>query len=142
MKKETLLSRFLARSYNRDWAIGLLRIWLGVMMVYHGVPKFFGDRSGMIGWLSDVGVPAPEFFAFMAGFGEFVGGVLLILGLVTRPAAILTTITMLVAVFGKHLDDPFGKKELGLAYLVMSLVILIAGPGRHSLDRIFFGRKK
>ncbi len=142
MKNESTLSKILVQSYNRDAAIALIRIWLGVMMIYHGTPKMFGDRAGLINWLTEGGVPAPEFFAWMAAFGEFGGGALLILGLLSRPAALLTTITMAVAVFGKHLDDPFGKKELGLAYLTMSLVILIAGPGKYALDRIMIGRRK
>ncbi len=136
------LSTFLTRAWQRDGALALLRVWLGVVMIIHGNSKFFGDKSGMTENLSNLGFPAPEVFAWLAAFGEFGGGVLLVIGLLTRPAAILVGITMSVAAFVAHGGDPFAKKELALAYLVMAIVVAIAGPGKMSIDNGLFGRRK
>lgn len=131
----------LVRSWNRDGAVALLRIWLGIVMIVHGNGKFFGDKTGFSAKLSELGFPASELFAWLAATSEFVGGILLVVGLFSRPAALFVAGTMIVAAFVAHFDDPFSKKELALTYLVSSLVILIAGPGKMSLDNLLFGRR-
>ncbi|MGE3802954.1 MAG: DoxX family protein [Candidatus Kapaibacterium sp.] len=140
MSDQSRLSIFLTRSWSRDWAILLLRLWLGSMMIYHGWGKVFGNIDKFTEGVAKMGFPMPEFFAWSAALSEFGGGLLLIFGLFTRPAAMFVGITMIVAGFVRHLDDPFGKKELSLTYLVLALVILIAGPGKAALDRLLFNR--
>ena len=67
-------------------------------------------------------------------FAEFVCAILLMLGLATRLALIPLIIAMLVAAFVAHADDPFGKKEMALLYLVVFITLLITGPGKYSID--------
>ncbi len=123
-----------------DEALLLLRVAFGSMMAFgHGLPKMqnfekmsgaFADPFGMGSTLSLI----------MAIGAEFGCSLLLILGLGTRLAALPLIVTMLVAVFYAHGADPWKVKELGVTYLVVYLVILIAGPGRYSLDAKLFGR--
>lgn len=135
-------SAFLNRSYSHDNAVLLLRLWLGAMMIVHGYGKVFGGLERFTAGVEKMGFPAPELFAWAAALSEFGGGILLILGLFTRPAAIFVTCTMFVAAFIRHMDDPFGKKELSITYLVLALILLITGPGRLSLDRRFNSKGK
>jgi putative oxidoreductase len=73
---------------------------------------------------------------------EFVGGLLLALGLLTRPAATFVLITLTVAAVDIHSGDPFAKRELALAYAVVALSLMLGGGGRYSLDRALFWRSQ
>ena len=73
---------------------------------------------------------------------EVVAAILLILGLGTRFVLIPLIITMLVAFFIVHADDPFSKKELALLYLIPFISLFLTGPGKYSLDALIFKTKK
>ena len=134
--KQSALQRFLTRTWSRDRAILLLRLWLGAMMIQHGWGKVFGNMDRFTNGVAEMGFPAPELFAWAAALSEFGGGILLLLGLFTRPTAFFVACTMLVAGFIRHFDDPFSKKELALTYLVIAVAIFIAGPGKAALDKV------
>ena len=70
----------------------------------------------------------------MASFAEVFCAALVVIGLTTRLAAIPLVIMMLVAAGVVHWDDPFGKKEFAVLFLVPFLTLLLTGPGRYSLD--------
>ena len=123
----------------RDTGLLILRIGIGVMFVLHGFPKL---RAGPETWvklggaLSAVGVNlAPAFMGFMAAISEFGGGILLILGLFTRPACFFLLVTMIVATM-MHLKngDSFVKYSHALEAGVLFFSLLFIGPGRFSLD--------
>lgn len=108
----------------------ILRIGIGIMFLLHGFPKLMG---GIQTWeflgsqMSAVGINfAPVFWGFMAAISESLGGLLLILGLFTRPAAFLMLFTMLIATL-MHLTNGDGLKgashaiELGIVFI--SLII-------------------
>lgn len=78
----------------------------------------------------------PAFMAWGATFAELGCGILLALGLFTRPAATLILFTMGVAFFGVHLNDPFGRQELALLYGFIALLFLLAGSGRFGVDTL------
>lgn len=104
------------------------------MMLTHGYPKLqqllaggeiqFADPFGL-------GQAATLIVAVLA---EFVCSILLLLGLATRLATIPLIITMGTAVFIIHAADEFGKKEMGLHYLLVYIFLLIAGAGKYSID--------
>jgi putative oxidoreductase len=73
---------------------------------------------------------------------EVLGGLLLALGLFARPAAACVAVTMLVAAFVVHAGDPFGRRELALAYACVAIGVLLAGPGRYSLDAWWRSRRR
>jgi putative oxidoreductase len=102
-----------------DWGLLILRLALAIVMVVHGWPKLdpngpMKGPAGMGGFLKQMGVPLPMFFAWVVALLETVGSVLLILGLGTRLLAIGFAIDMLVAtllVRRGMMKDSFGPKD-------------------------------
>lgn len=123
----------------RDIGLLILRIGIGIMFIWHGSAKL---SRGPEGWtvlgqaLSALGINfAPTFMGLLAALSEFVGGILLIVGLFTRPACFFLLCTMVVATT-MHLSngDPrqIFSHPLELAILFFSLLFI--GPGNYSLD--------
>jgi putative oxidoreductase len=124
-----------------DAGLLLLRLWAGVVMaLQHGLGKV-SDLGGFIPKVADKGIPFASVLAPAAALSEFLGGLLLALGLLTRASAAFILGTMLVAGLVVHAHDPFGKKELAFTYASIALSILIAGPGRFSLDAWIASRR-
>lgn len=124
--------------------VGLLwlRILMGSGIAYHGAGKLFGGRMpGFAEGVAALGFPAPAAFAWAAAVSEFAGGLLIIAGLATRPAAGLVFATMSVAAFIRHAPDPFQAKELALAYWTMAGTLIMTGGGFFSLDRLIRPRR-
>lgn len=106
-------------------------------MLTHGIPKIgrlIGE--GPVKFADPFGL-GPEISLMMAIFAEVVCAILIIIGLKTRLATIPLMITMLVAAFYAHWDDPFGDKELSLVYFTAYLGILILGSGKYAIDGFF-----
>ncbi len=117
-----------------DAGLLLLRVGFGLTLAFgHGLSKLL-TLGRFIGKVAKHGFPLPEVLGPLAMLSEFAGGILLALGLATRPAATFVIATMLGAALKVHAHDPFPKKELALAYALVALVLLVTGPGRHSLD--------
>ena len=76
----------------------------------------------------------PELFAWAASLSEFIGGLFIAMGLMTRPMAGLLLFTMLVAAFGQHGADPYQKKEMALLYAAISLYFFLRGSNSYSVD--------
>lgn len=120
--------------YN-DIALLLLRLTLGgLMLMNHGWKKmmklFTGDPTK---FADPIGMGAP-FSLGLASFAEVLCAGLIVIGWLTRWAVIPLIVTMIVAVFIVHIDDPFKKMELGLIYLFGYVAIGLMGPGRYSVD--------
>ena len=130
------LSRLFRPSSRGKVDLGLLvlRLGFGLTLAFgHGFGKLTNPGK-FLGSVTRHGFPLPEVMAPIAMLSEFVGGILIALGLATRPAAVFVIATMLGAAFVAHGGDPFSKKESALVYALAALVILVAGPGRYSLD--------
>jgi putative oxidoreductase len=124
-----------ATPWAYDLAFLALRLAFGsALALSHGLGKLEAPAQFILA-LTKRGFPFPGAFGWAAILSEFAGGILLALGLLTRPAAALVLVTLTVAAFDIHSGDPFAKRELALAYAVVALAVLIAGPGRFSLDR-------
>jgi len=138
-KLKTLLQKFLStQNVNGLFAsIGLviLRVAVNAMMLTHGMHKFlhFFEISPHF---DPIGLGAPLSLVLVV-FAEVFCAIAVLLGFFTRFAAIPLIITMCVAVHF-HVGQPFEAKELASLYLVFYIAILIIGPGRYSIDRIFW----
>ncbi|MCK9504497.1 MAG: DoxX family protein [Porticoccaceae bacterium] len=126
-----------------------LRIAAGVIYSAHGAQKLFGwfggyGIEGTGQWLDSIGLSPGALMAVLAGGGEFFGGILLLLGLLTRPAAIVTAFAMVVAIFAVHIENGLfmanNGYEFGLALLGTSLALAIRGAGSLSVDRVLTTR--
>ncbi len=123
----------------RDIGLLILRIGIGLMFMGHGYPKLLGgpEKWELIGGaMQAIGVHfIPTFWGFMAAFSEFVGGALLALGFLTRPACILLLITMFVAT-SMHIGkgDSFMKYSHAVEAGILFLSLIFIGPGKYSLD--------
>ncbi len=121
---------------NPDAALLILRVVLGIIMLYHGWPKIT-DLGGTIEGFTGMGVPLPALSAIFATVAEVGGGLLLLLGVLTDVAGLLIAIDMLGAIVVVHAKNGFPVSEGGvewpLALLAMALGIALAGPGRYSV---------
>jgi putative oxidoreductase len=121
-------------SNSREFSLTFLRVFTGLSMAFsHGIGKV-PPQEMLLQGVAAIGFPMPEFFAWAAGLSEFAGGILLALGLFTRPSAAFLAFTMGVAAIVVHAADPFAKKELGLLYFSIALVFTVRGSGRWSVD--------
>ncbi|GAA6183016.1 DoxX family protein [Aliiglaciecola sp. NS0011-25] len=136
---------FLAKVFNSDQGFSplALRIPVGIIFIAHGSQKLFGlfggyGLEGTAQFMSSLGLEPGYLMALLAGAGEFFGGLFILMGLLTRPAAIVTAITMLVAIFTVHIDNGLfmsnGGYEFGLALLAASVSLAISGSGKLGLD--------
>jgi putative oxidoreductase len=132
------------------WVTIPIRLGLGVIFVAHGAQKVLGSFNGP-GLAKFTSFPAP--FPFMkpawlwmgaAAFAELIGGLLVILGLLTRLGAFLLFCVMLTAIIGVHWPNFFTPAgfEYALALLAMSLALLISGGGMASLDLALSGGRR
>jgi putative oxidoreductase len=124
------------------WMTIPVRLGLGVIFAAHGAQLVLGSFNGP-GLAKFTSFPAP--FPFMrpgwlwmgaAAFAQLIGGILVILGLLTRVGAFLLFCTMLTAVIGVHWPNFFMPTglEYAMALLAMSLALLISGGGMASID--------
>ncbi|MCS6874156.1 MAG: DoxX family protein [Pyrinomonadaceae bacterium] len=118
----------------------LLRVFTGIGLISHGYTKL-PPKEQFVQLVESIGFPAPSFFAWAAGLSETVGGALLILGFLTRPASFFVAVTMITALIGVHLNDPFSKQELAFLYLFIALCFLLLGSNSWSVDG-FLRRKE
>jgi putative oxidoreductase len=141
--KQTIRNCFIGgtetTSVSVDIGLTILRISTGFMMAAgHGWYKIPPSEQFIEG-VGNLGFPYPMIFAWMAAISEFFGGILLALGLFTRPAAFFIAGTMFVAAFVRHWEDPFfgspPTKEMALLYLTIAIAFMIAGSGRFSVDQ-------
>lgn len=124
--------------------LSLLRVVTGALFMQHGVQKLFGlllapERP----WN---GAPAMLSQMWVAGVLETFGGLLIVLGLFTRPVAFLLAGEMAVAYFQAHLPRSFWPILNGGAHVVLFcfiyLYLFAAGGGRFSLDALLHGRRQ
>jgi putative oxidoreductase len=125
-------------------AVLILRLFLGFAFMMHGSQKVLGafggpGIAGVAGMLTKLGLEPAQILAWVLSITEFVGGICLVLGFLTRFWAAGLVIDMGVAIAKVHMPNGFFASkngfELPLALGVMALVILLTGPGSLSVDR-------
>ena len=118
-----------------DFSLLLIRIAAGGFMLTHGWGKLVKLVNGTFEFGDPIGLGV-EASLILTVFAEILCALFIVLGLFTRLASIPLIITMLVAVFVVHLDHDFGKKEIGLFYLISYFVLFLSGAGRYSIDAL------
>lgn len=126
---------------RKDVALLILRIAIGgSMLAFHGIPKLL---KGPENWekigsaMHKIGITfLTSFWGFSATMAECIGSVFLIIGLFTRPTALVLTFTMLIA-FITHLANGDGiiRASHAMELMFVFIALAIAGAGRYSLDK-------
>ena len=127
----------------------IIRITLALVFIYHGYEKVFqGGHANISALMAMKTAPYPSLLGWLAGCTEFFGGIALLIGLLSRLAALALACVMYVAIATVHLPNGFkitnegGGYEFCLVLLLSALAICLGGPGALSLDRILFSRRK
>ena len=114
----------------------LVRVTVGGIMLVHGIPKLNKLTSGGEIKFADPFGFGPQISLGLAVFAEVICSIFIILGLGTRLAAIPLIITMAVAAFYAHANDPFATKEKPILFLIIFVMLMVFGSGRYSIDRM------
>jgi len=152
---ESLMPTQPTRDGNNAFAISIgllmLRLALGAVFVFHGGQKAFGwfDGPGLQAFAGMDAIKAmpvlpPMAWAAMAAYGEFFGGVGVLLGLLTRAAVVPIMVSMFVAIWQVHGKNGFdmgkGGYEYNIVLLAMCVMLMLAGGGLVSADAFLFRR--
>ena len=133
---------FRSSDKEKDIALLIFRIAFGLSMFYgHGAGKWSRLLSGEEIKFADPFGLGPTTSFVLVVFAEGVCALLVALGLFTRWALIPLIVTMAVAFFMVHISDEFGRQEKAILYGLAYLALFISGPGRLSLDFLFFGKR-
>lgn len=128
---------------NNDLSALPLRLIAGIIFAAHGGQKLFSwfggyGLEGTGQWMESIGLAPGYLMAMMAGSAEFFGGLLLILGLLTRPTALILSFTMIVAIISTHLSNGLfmtnNGYEFALSLLAITIALIFQGGGRLALD--------
>lgn len=125
-----------------DAAILILRLALGIMFVAHGLQKAFGlfggpGIGGFSEMLSGLGFQPSILWAYIAAYAELIGGLLVVIGFLTRGAASILLILIIVAAVKVHLGRGFFLSRGGFEYTFIiasvCIALMLLGPGKFSL---------
>lgn len=129
---------------NAGLAALALRVPVGIILAAHGAQKLFGwfggyGLEGTGQWMASIGLEPGYLMALMAGSAEFFGGLALAFGLLTRPAAAVSAVTMLVAIFSVHFSHGLFLSNNGYEYALTlfaaTMALSIQGGGSYSVDQ-------
>ncbi|PRO69163.1 DoxX family protein [Alteromonas gracilis] len=138
-------NQFIANIFTSNNSVSslVLRVPVGIILTAHGAQKLFAwfggyglESTGQ--WMESIGLAPGFLMALLAGSAEFFGGLALILGALTRPAALVSAFTMVVAIFSVHASNGLFMSnngyEFALALLAATAALTIQGGGKFSVD--------
>lgn len=127
---------------RQDLGLALIRIVVGLVFLVHGWQKLFVyGHAGVTGAMAQMGIPFPSLSAYLVSFTEFLGGLALLLGVLTRLIAIPIAFQMLVAIAAVHFKSGFflpSGYEYAMTLFVASVGLAIAGGGAFAIDNVLF----
>jgi len=122
---------------HKETGILILRISIGVLMLFHGIANLNSNYAFIKNLLSAKSIP--EFIAYGVFLGEIIAPILIIIGYRTRLASLVLAFNMIIAIFMAHLSDIFSINQYGgwaielqALYLFGTISILLIGPGKHA----------
>jgi putative oxidoreductase len=121
---------------HQDLAPLLLRIGVGIIFIYAGWGKLTGIE-GTATFFGSVGIPMAEIMAWVVAIVEFVGGIMILLGLRIQIPALLLAFVMLIAIITTKIggENVFRAMRLDLMLLLANLALVIMGSGRYALNK-------
>jgi putative oxidoreductase len=133
------------RWLERLQPLGLLimRLALGAVMTAHGYPKVFQGGFGHSTAVAVGNMGLPAFLGYVAAYLEFIGGMMLVLGLFTRVLGFLFAGEMLVVILKLHLKNGIGVPggvDLALVCMAIAFALVVFGAGLISVDHLIFGQ--
>ena len=126
---------------RREYGMFFVRVIIGFHLVY-------GTQDNVFSWprmlefrdfLANHGVPFPLFAANLSAWAQFLCGILFILGLFTRPAAVVMIINFIAALLIAHRTGGYPPAALAWIMLFSSIALLVHGPGSPALDKVWRG---
>lgn len=137
------------KTKTRDIVLLSVRIWLGYRMFTAGYSSVVGilfhpgERAFFIKWFGgELHFPWPLTMAFLAKGSETMGGIFVLFGFLTKPAAALIAFTMLIATLTANLGKDWNiDGGFTVSYFLFALILLTEGPGKFSLDQLLFRKK-
>ena len=138
-------NQFIANIFTSNNSVSslMLRVPVGIILTAHGAQKLFAwfggyGLEGTGQWMESIGLAPGFLMALLAGSAEFFGGLALILGALTRPAALVSAFTMVVAILSVHAKNGLFMSnngyEFALALLAATAALTIQGGGKFSVD--------
>jgi putative oxidoreductase len=131
---------------NTDFGLAVLRVITGTIFVAHGAQKLFVyGLDGVAGGFAQMGIPFPTIVGPMVGVLEFVGGLALIAGLLTRLAGTGLAINMLGAFLLVHLPAGFFMPkgyEFVMLLAASAITLVLSGAGSYSIDALIARRRE
>jgi putative oxidoreductase len=119
-----------------------IRIIIGLSLLYHGKEVADSGQMNSYGkWLTELDLPFPYLLAYLGKGSEFLGGLLVMIGLFTRAACILILCTFLGITFLLGHGKIFMDDQHPFLFVILSLIYLFIGPGKLSVDAFFASKK-
>lgn len=129
----------LANVYRKldEPSIALLRIVAGAALITHGWGKI-QDPTAMSGFLESMGFWPGAFWSFMVAIAESIGGLLIAIGLFTRPAALMNLISMTVIIWFHWIfkEEGYGGAEKAILWWVMLFYFVVHGGQHYAVDKV------
>lgn len=125
-----------------DWGILILRVGIGIMFVAHGLQMAFGifggpGVKGFAQMLTSLGFAPAILWSYVAAYTVLIGGSFVIVGILTRPSALLLLIFILTAGVKVHLSKGFFLSNGGIEYTFViaaaCLSLVLLGGGKYSI---------
>lgn len=131
------MKKLFVQPISTDLGILMLRLIVGGLFTWHGYDALLHYKLYLSMSKSTIGLGTNLEFNLVV-FSQFLCGIFVAFGFLTRLSIIPIFITMAVAFFIAHKGQPFVQKELPFAYLLLCIPVFVSGSGRYSIDKLLF----